>query len=328
MSPTISGDFAFSRQLALAVQLAKPNAIFTRSRKTPYSQHLIGASDGDFVTAPPPNSSEGTMAFRFDRTACALPRPVAYVAILVVCMMAQAQQSNAENFRIETKVFEGKKREAISETTTIFCDGVVYDFLKAPAQTAVFSRPSGKNAGRFILLNEEQQIRTEVSTKKLEGAMLNLRTWAGQQPDKYLKFAANPEFEESYEPGTGQLVLASHMESYTVETMPAKHPKAASEYREFLDWYAQLNTLLCGSPPPQPRLELNKSLSRHTAIPKTVELTRTGRDEPLRAEHIFTWMLSQGDMERIEEVNAALASYREVENEEYLRRSRGESEEK
>jgi hypothetical protein len=241
--------------------------------------------------------------------------------------LAQTTQS-AENFRIETKVFEGKNEEPISETTTIFCDGVVYDFLKTPAQTAVFSRPNGKNAGRFILLNDEKRIRTEISTQKLEGAIQDLRAWAAQQPNKLLKFAADPKFEESFERGTGQLVLASHVESYTVETVPVKHPKAASDYREFLDWYAQLNTLLSGSPPPQPRLELNKSLTRHKAIPKTVELTRAGNKDPLRAEHNFTWMIAQSDMERIDEVNAALASYRYVENDEYLRSARNPVEKK
>lgn len=242
-----------------------------------------------------------------------------YTAAAAGCLLAQQGQSVAENFRIETKVFEGKAKQPANETTTLFCDGKVYDFLKSPAQTAVFSKPSGKNAGRFILLNDDQQIRTEISTKKLEGAMEDLRAWAGEQKDKSLKFAANPEFEESFEPGSGQLVLASHFVSYTVETAPARSQTASREYREFLDWYVQLNTLLSGDRrPPQPRLELNKSLSRHKAIPKTVELTRTGRDEPLRAEHNFTWLLSQSDMDRIEDVNAALASYREVDNAEYV----------
>jgi hypothetical protein len=240
------------------------------------------------------------------------------ITTTTACVFAIAAPSRAENFRIQTKVFEGKSELPISETVTIFCDGVVYDFLQQPPQTAIFSRPSGKNAGRFILLDDDHQLRTEISTKKLEGAMVNLRTWAGQQSDKFLKFAANPDFKESFEPGSGQLVLASHLESYTVETVPAKRPKAAAEYREFLDWYAQLNSLLSGSPPPQPRLELNKSLSRHKAIPKSVELIRAGRGEPLRAEHEFTWMLTKSDRSRIDDANAAMASYRGVTNEEYL----------
>jgi hypothetical protein len=228
----------------------------------------------------------------------------------------------AENFRIETQVFEGDAEEPSSRATTLFCDGVVYDFLVESEQTAVFSRPSGKNPGYFILLDDEREIRTKISTDRVKSAMDNLRAAAEKQSDRYLKFAANPEFEESFEPGNGQLVLASHLESYTVHTTPAKHPKAAAEYREFLDWYAQLNTLLSGVPiPPQPRLELNEALSRHKAIPSVVERRREGEDGPIRAEHEFLWLLSQDDMTRIEKVRGAQVSYREVSNEEYRNQS-------
>ena len=49
----------------------------------------------------------------------------------------------AEGFRIETKIFVGDEKEAsrASETTTtLFSDGVVYDFLQKPEQTAVFRK--------------------------------------------------------------------------------------------------------------------------------------------------------------------------------------------
>jgi hypothetical protein len=242
---------------------------------------------------------------------------------LTISFVATSGRLAAENFRIETQVFEGDAEEPASRATTLFCDGVVYDFLEEPAQTAVFSKPNGKNSGYFILLDDEREIRTKISTDRVKSAMDDLRAAAGKQSDRYLKFAANPEFEESFEPGNGQLVLASHLESYTVHTIPAKHPKAAAEYREFLDWYAQLNTLLSGVPiPPQPRLELNEALSRHKAIPSVVERRRAGENGPIRAEHEFLWLLSQDDMSRIENVRGALASYREVSNQEY-QRSRG-----
>jgi hypothetical protein len=240
---------------------------------------------------------------------------------IATSFFANAGLAEAEDFRIETKVFVGDEEEAASETTTLFQGTEVYDFLEEPAQTAVFRKPSGKNAGRFILLNDTHRVRTEIGTDQLAGAMEKVRTWAGEQSNPLLKFAANPEFEERFEPGSGQLVLASHLETYRVETGPAKYPKAAAQYREFLDWYAQLNTLLSGGPPPQPRLELNKALARHKAVPKTVELLRKGGNESLRAEHDFTWRLSQEDLQRIDDVHAALASYRELSNEEYLQRT-------
>lgn len=251
---------------------------------------------------------------------CALPFVSCSLAI-AVCLLPHCRESIAEGFRIETKIFVGDEQKPASETTTLFLDGVVYDFLKEPAQTAVFRKPTGGKPGRFILLNDQHRIRTEFSTEQLSRAMDKVRTWAGGQTDPFLKFAADPEFEESFEPESGQLVLASHLENYAVATTPVEHADAAAEYREFLDWYAQLNTLLTGGPPPEPRLRLNEALARHKVVPLTVELTRAGEKEPLRAEHDFTWRLSQGDMKRIDDVRASLASYGAVPNKEFLRRT-------
>ncbi|MEX2309935.1 MAG: hypothetical protein WD738_20350 [Pirellulales bacterium] len=244
----------------------------------------------------------------------------AVLLILAACLATNATAiAVAEGFRIETRIFIGDEEQPASETTTLFLEGAVYDFLAQPPQIAVFRKAGGGKPGRFILLDAERRIRTELSTDQLAGAMEKLRAWAERQRDPFLKFAANPEFEESFAAESGKLVLASHLENYTVATAPAEHPQAVPEYREFLDWYTRLNTLLSAGPPPEPRLRLNEALARHKAIPLKVELTRAGEKEPLRAEHHFTWRLSQDDMKRIDEVRASLASYRVVSNEEFQR---------
>jgi hypothetical protein len=239
--------------------------------------------------------------------------------LAVLRVSAVAEPAIAEGFRIETKIFVGNEKDPVSQATTLFLDGVVYDFLDSPAQVAVFRKSGGGKPGRFILLNTEDRTRTELSTDQLAGAMEKLRDWAGRQRDPFLQFAANPQFDESFAEESGQLVLASHLESYRVATAPAEHPQAVAEYREFLDWYTRLNTLLTGGPPPEPRLRLNEALARHEALPLRVELTRGGEKEPLRAEHTFAWRLSREDMQRIDDVRASLASYRQASNEEFLR---------
>ena len=249
-----------------------------------------------------------------------------FVAFVAAQNVAIPETAIAEGFRIETKIFVGDEEQPVSETTTLFLDGLVYDFLKTPAQTAVFRKAGGQKPGQFILLDPEHRTRTELTTAQLSGAMKKLRIWAERQKDPFLRFAADPEFEESFTPDTGQLVLASHVESYTVATAPVEHPQAVGEYREFLDWYTRLNTLLSGGPPPEPRLRLNEALARHKAVPLKVELTRAGDKEPLRAEHTFTWRLSREDFERIDDVRASLASYRPVANDEFLRGPRPQTE--
>lgn len=240
------------------------------------------------------------------------------VSVVVLVGAALSTLAAADDFRIETKVFVGDEEEPISKTTTLFHRGVVYDFLAEPEQIAVFRKPGGGKPGRFILLDPERRVRTELSTDQLADVMNKLRNWAARQRDSFLQFSANPQFEESFDRATGQLLLASHEESYTIKTEPADVPEALAEYREFLDWYARLNALLRAAPPPEPRLQVNAALARYQIVPVSVELARAGEKEKLRAEHEFTWLLSKQDLARIDDACASLAAYRPVNNEEFL----------
>jgi hypothetical protein len=254
--------------------------------------------------------------------ACSIRRTNRSWILLLLALWTVGPPSLAADFRIETKIYVGEERakqQPVSETTTLFLDGAVYDFLKKPEQTAVFREPAGGRPGQFILLSDEHSIQTKISTEKLAGAMMKLRQWASHQSNPFLQFAANPEFDESFDRDSGKLVLTSHFETYTVTTEPMDHPDELIEYREFLDWYTQLNTLLSAERlPPEPRLRLNAVLVQHKVVPLKVELNRPG-EEPLRAEHDFTWRLSQDDRKRIDDVRASLSSYRDVENDEFLR---------
>lgn len=245
------------------------------------------------------------------------------VLTLLVAHWRSLHAPAAESFRIETKIFVGEEKEdkeiePVSKTTTLFQNGIVYDFLEKPEQTAVFRKPLGDKPGRFILLCDKERIQTEISTEQLAGTMNKLRSWARQQKDPFLQFAAAPRFDETFDVDKGELILASHLQTYTVETTPTDHHESLADYREFLDWYTQLNTLLATHVPPDPRLKLNDSLARHKVFPAKIELKRAGED-PIRAEHVFTWRISQKDLQRIDDVRTGLASYRQTENQEFLK---------
>lgn len=253
-------------------------------------------------------------------TSIACPRSFTVLVIAIVATFCWALPRNAlaEGFRIETKIFADDEEQPASEATTLFHNGVVYDFLAEPQQTAIFRKPGGSKPGRFILLDPKRRVRTELSTDQIRGAMDKLTNWASRQQDPFLKFAADPRFDETFSEDDGKLILASHEESYEITTTPAHQPKALAEYREFLDWYARLNTLLVAGPPPGPRLQVNAALARHEVIPVSVQLIRSGNRQPLRAEHEFTWRLSKDDLARIDDACASLAAYRPVNNETFL----------
>ncbi len=61
-----------------------------------------------------------------------------------------------EDFRVDNAVFAADKKEPISQSVTIFHDGIVYDCMKTPAETVVFDRMMK----RFVLLNMENATRS------------------------------------------------------------------------------------------------------------------------------------------------------------------------
>ncbi len=185
-------------------------------------------------------------------------RVVSYLLAALLVPAVSLPLFAGEAFRIRTKVFVGDVKEPVSKSTTLFQNGVVYDFLEQPEQTAVFRKPMGDKPGRFVLLNNKHRVQTEIATDKLSDAMKKLREWAAEQQNPFLRFAANPRFDETFDRESGKLVLTSQFETYTVDTSPASlHQDSMGDYREFLDWYTQLNTLLTSPIPPNPRMQLN-----------------------------------------------------------------------
>lgn len=238
-------------------------------------------------------------------------------AIVIFGMPAVAA---ATNFGIVTTVYDATEEESppLNETTTLFRNGVVYNFQPSASRITIFRDRVAGSHGRFVLLDTAREVRSEVSTEQIASVMTKLRKWSATQKDPFLKFTGNPIFQETFEPETGELSLTSEHLSYRVQTVPLDHPEVNSEMKAFLDGFAQLHTLLEAGLPPQPRLRLNEALSRRELLPVSVELSGDEDDRPsLRAEHSVTWRLSKRDQIRIDDANDRLASYREVSNQEF-----------
>lgn len=222
----------------------------------------------------------------------------------------------AADFRIETKVFMADELVPLSQNTTLFHQGVIYDFAESPKRVAIFRHAGPATGGQFLLLDPQRNLRTEIPTSRIDTALNKLQTWASQQRHPLLKFAAQPEFEELYDEETGLLTLTATQMTYSVATTPIEDPAATRDLQNYLDWYAKLNCLLSPSMPPMPRLELNKSLARRKLAPTEVTLVLAGDTEnKLRAEHLITWRLSKDDRARIALVADQLIEFQEVSNE-------------
>lgn len=233
-----------------------------------------------------------------------------------------------EDFRVENKVFVGSEKEPRSQSTTIFCQGVVYDYLNQPAETTVFDAARG----RFILLDPARRIKTEFSAQEVMGFAENFREWAGMQTDGFLKFLGAPQFEEKPGDRSEQRVFDSPWLTYRVVTRDADSEAMARQYREFCDWHARLNARLNpGYKIALARLAINEALHRRSQVPVQITLTiRTKRGltfqkTVLRSEHQFVSHLVESDRDRVSQTGQFLAIFRSVDFDEYQKSLEPES---
>ncbi|MGA2063004.1 MAG: hypothetical protein ABSG67_21230 [Thermoguttaceae bacterium] len=227
--------------------------------------------------------------------------------------------TSAADFRVENRVYSGNKKEPDSQSTTLFHRAFVYDFLQNPAETIVFD----KTAGRFVILDDVRQIRTELGTKELENFTQNMKDRAVKVQDPLMQFLADPSFEERYDPSRRELILFSDLVNYRAIVTSADNA-VVSQYREFSDWYARLNAILIsGSRPPFARLKLNEALARREGVAREVTLTITvvkdGKTQPatVHSEHLLSLTLAPTDMERIDRARKSMTAYKPVSFDQY-----------
>jgi hypothetical protein len=240
----------------------------------------------------------------------------AYIA-LATCLTSFV---TAQEFRIETDVFLGDEETPTSHTVTLFEKSAVYEFIDQPAQTIVYRRGDTDDASLFILLDAETQRRTDVDVARIDKLMAKLNGWAAEQKAPLLQFSAEPKFEETFDAESGSLTLAHPRWTYRVATVRGEDKEALARYRDFIDRYTALTSMLNSTPvPPGPRLALNAALDKHQVVPVEIRRTLDGDEKnQIRAAHLFSWRLSREDRTRIDEAQASLANFKKVGNKEFL----------
>ena len=141
------------------------------------------------------------------------------LAFLVTC--DKAAPGFAQEFRIETNVYLADAEQPASHTVTLFEKSAVYEFVDDPEQVVVFRTGSEGGRGQFILLDPATKQRTDVDVARVHKLMEKMSRWAAEQKDPLLKFAAAPNFEESYDADSGSLTLASPQWNYRAATIEA-----------------------------------------------------------------------------------------------------------
>lgn len=240
---------------------------------------------------------------------------IRFFGVLAV-LLSIARPARGDDFRIQTRVYFAGEPDPVSQNTTLFHQGQVYDFLETPAEITIYD-PA---AGTFTLLDPSRQQQTSVSIQQVQEFIATLRGAAESHDDAFLTFLGKPEFREETTQSGDALTLTSPFMTYRVELLQAKNSEVAQQYADFSDAYAQLNTMTNpASLPPFARMRVNAALERRQALPSNVQLlinTRKGpgqRKISYRSEHDVAWRLSSADEQRIAETEAQRQGYREVE---------------
>jgi hypothetical protein len=233
-------------------------------------------------------------------------RAVARMILASLAACCVSASAGAVDFRIETKLYSGKSKDPVSENTTLFRAGYVYDYLSDPVRVAVFDQAHG----RFIVLDPLRKIKAEISTDEVQQLVDSLHDLAAKSSNSAMKFAADPHFDVTKTPD-GELTFASSHVTYRLKTEQASSPQAAKQYHEFSDWYARFNTMAHpGSGPPFPRIIINGELARLGLVPTEVHLNT--RSLSMRTEHGVSWRLLDSDHRRIAETANQLATFKLV----------------
>ncbi|HYW77972.1 MAG TPA: hypothetical protein VE890_00275 [Thermoguttaceae bacterium] len=225
-----------------------------------------------------------------------------------------------EDFRVDNEVFVGKRTDPASRSTTIFHNGVVYDFMDEPDEVIVLD----KAAERFVLLDMARRIRSDLSVEDVTTFTTQLQRSAEKNGDPFIGFLANPKFDEQFDEGSSELTLSSEWMIYRLELQSAGSPQLAHQYREFCDWYARLNTMLHqGAKPPTARLLVNEAISRHAATAREVELTVTPKKTfppvrvTLRSRHQVIRQVAEADLDRVTQARQFMSIFKPVSFEQY-----------
>lgn len=225
------------------------------------------------------------------------------------------------------RVYVGKEKEPIVTSTTIFHNGTVYDFLDSPSEITIFD----PQRDRFILLNTEKKLRTELTTEEVARFSDRLQQWAKEHTNPFLKFMGAPQFEEKIDDVSRKLQFESPWVTYELTSEDAQNTEIAEQYKEFSDWLAKLNTLINpGAYPPYARMLINATLAKRNEVPSEVQLTMRPkgrfqvRPVTLRSEHHLVRRLVESDRRRVFQAAEYLAMFNAVGFNDYQKSTREE----
>jgi len=242
--------------------------------------------------------------------------------VLTISLIAILKAGAAEDFRVDTRLFFDNQKEPISQSTTIFQNNAVYDYLDHPAEVSVYD----KDDGSFVLLNTTRRVYAEIRRQQVLQFTEQMRQRAAEQSDPFVKFQGSPSFTTEFDQETSVLTLSSPWMTYRVNTVQGPTPGSAERYREFTDWTARLAPMISTAARlPFARLQLNAALMEHGLVPREIQLTLTPKQGifpkriSYRSEHQWINRLDTADLVRITQTRQFMTIFSPISLDQYIK---------
>jgi len=228
----------------------------------------------------------------------------------------------ANRFRINNRIVTDDDR--VTNSTTIFFDGLVYDFVDPNGQATVYDKANAL----LTVLDPSSRLQMRISVSDLEKDVEKKKEACRTSDDYFLNYLASPHFEEqSYDPQSGILIFRSDWVEYRFETVPLSDPVVAGLYYDYCQKSTLLNIRNSGASSPLIRMVINPVLEQYRRFPTKVALTLYPRGKILIATrsivaestHTFVRRLQYGDEQKIGQIKQYQKVFRMISPDDYYR---------
>jgi len=228
-----------------------------------------------------------------------IAQAIRIVSVLLLTL-GMAASLRADDFRIDSRVFQGKDEQPQSESTTIFANGRIYDFLNSPRELTIYDPLHD----RIVVMDLEKNRKTELRVEQLTRFREELLARSEKTTDAGLRFLLQPRFDKQPGSTPAERVFQSEYITYQVETTSPRTAAIAEQYRQFSDLSATMNAMLNRGWPPFARLQVNVALAEEKLIPTRVNLlfpskSLLGQRKHFRSEHELHTRITDSDQQKI-----------------------------
>ncbi len=238
-----------------------------------------------------------------------------FVSIAIVFLLAPAVF--AQEFKIETLIYSGKEKQAVSRNLTLFQDTLVFDLKldQATPPNVLETRIYDSRMRAVSLIDTKKKTQVKLTDHRLLQLVDSLRKDISE--NEKLSFLIQEKFTETKQASTDSVELISPTIRYRATGKRPADNSRLSIYNEFLDTFTRLNASHPAGFPPFARLKLNQSIKRMGWLPTKVEVevqpnALIPNGLKMSSTHTVIDGLSAQDKERIKTARSNWLAFKQV----------------